>query len=162
MRLWCGLFALARWFFIRYDSSIGKEERNFMSQDTPFTNYLFRLRTSRGYSQKQLAALLGLRLPKAVSDFEAGRRLPPLPLAMTLEIVLGAKLSEIYPDLYRTLGQQAVDREDRLPPRFSRHIRGRVLGKESDAHLGHGGRESSALPPQDSPPVRGLQHRLPF
>ena len=101
-----------------------------MSKDSRFKNYLFRLRRMRGYSQKQLAMLLGLRAPKAVSAFEQGRRLPPLPAAMLLEIVLGTKLSEIYPDLYRDLGAQAVRREDHLPARFTRHIRGRVLGKD--------------------------------
>ena len=96
---------------------------------TLLNNYLFRLRRTRGYSQKQLASLLGLRSYRPVSDFEAGRRLPSLDIALTLEIVLGTKLSEIYPDLYRDLGLLAVSREDRLPTRFSRHIRGRVLRK---------------------------------
>lgn len=95
-----------------------------------FHNYLFRLRRVRGFSQKQFAALLGLKCRKAISAFESGRRLPPLHIALTMEIVLGAKLSEIYPDLYGHLGTHAVSREDRLPPRFSRHIRGRVLGKD--------------------------------
>jgi transcriptional regulator with XRE-family HTH domain len=84
----------------------------------------------RGYSHKQLAMLLGLRARKAISDFETGRRLPPVQIAMLLEIVLGTKLSEIYPQWYRELGQQAVHREDRLPDRFTRHIRGRVTGKD--------------------------------
>ncbi len=97
---------------------------------TVIKNYLFRLRRTRGYSQKQLALLLGLRSHRAVSDLEAGRRLPPLQTALTLEVVLGARLSEIYPDLYRDLGLLAVTREDRLPTRFSRHIRGRVLGRD--------------------------------
>lgn len=97
---------------------------------TLIKNYVFRLRRTRAYSQKQLASLLGLRSHRAVSDLEAGRRLPPLTTALTLEIVLGARLSEIYPDLYRDLGLLAVTREDRLPTRFSRHIRGRVLGKD--------------------------------
>lgn len=105
-----------------------------MSQDTHvqvrFPNYLFRLRRMRSLSQKLFAQLLGLSCRKAVSDFEAGRRLPPLTVALTMELVLGAKLSEIYPDLYRHLGEQAVTREDRLPSRFHRHIRGRVHGKD--------------------------------
>lgn len=101
-----------------------------MSTNVRFKNYLFRLRRIRGYSQKQLATLLGLRARKAVSDFEQGRRLPPLKVAMLLEVVLGTRLSEIYADLYRELGVQAVDREDRLPGRFSRHIQGRVFGKD--------------------------------
>jgi transcriptional regulator with XRE-family HTH domain len=84
----------------------------------------------RGYSQKQLAMLLGLRARKAISELERGRRLPPATVAMLLEIVLGTKLSEIYPEWYRELGEQAVHREDRLPDRFTRHIKGRVLGKD--------------------------------
>jgi transcriptional regulator with XRE-family HTH domain len=97
----------------------------------PFTNYLFRLRRFRGYSQKQLAGLVGLRSARCVSDFESGRRLPRLQVALLLEIVLGTRLSDMYPDLYRALGAQAVVREDQLPRRFSRHIRGRVLhGKD--------------------------------
>lgn len=101
-----------------------------MSTDTRFKNYLFRLRRIRGYSQKQLAMLLGLQTRKAISEFEQGRRLPPVKTAMLLEIVLGAKLSEIYADVYQELGVQAVNREDHLPTRFTRHIRGRVLGKD--------------------------------
>jgi transcriptional regulator with XRE-family HTH domain len=101
-----------------------------MSKDIRVQNYLFRLRRIRGYSQKQLAMLLGLKVQKAISAFEQGRRLPPVKTAMLLEIVLGARLSEMYADVYRELGLQAVDREDRLPGRFTRHIRGRVLGKD--------------------------------
>jgi transcriptional regulator with XRE-family HTH domain len=101
-----------------------------MSKDTMFANYLFRLRRIRGYSQKQLAMLLGLRARKAISEFEQGRRLPGLQTAVLLEIVLGTRLREIYPDMYDNLGKAAVRREDALPSRFSRHIRGRVSGKD--------------------------------
>ncbi|MFA5897644.1 MAG: helix-turn-helix transcriptional regulator [Hyphomicrobium sp.] len=92
-------------------------------------NHLYRLRRIRGYSQKTLAAL-GSCPVKAISDFERGVRLPPLRVAMLLEIILGTKVSEIYVDLHRELGLSAVDREARLAPRFTRHIRGRVLGKD--------------------------------
>ena len=101
-----------------------------MSKDIRFKNYLFRLRRIRGYSQKQLAMLLGVRKRQAISAFEQGQRLPPLQVAMLLEIVLGTRLSEMYADVYRELGVQAVHREDHLPTRFTRHIRGRVLGKD--------------------------------
>jgi len=133
-----------------------------MSKDNLFPNYLFRLRTNRDYSQKQLAGLLGLRTRKAISDFEAGRRLPAIQIAMQMEIVLGTKLSEIYPDLYRNLGLQAIDREDRLPARFSRHIRGRVLGKDPDDYFESRGRQPQGLPTQDPSPVRGVQRCFPF
>lgn len=94
-----------------------------------FPNYLFRLRRLRSYSQKQFAMLLGLTSRKAVSDLEAGRSLPSLAVGLTIEVVLGTKLPEIYPGLCERLSQDAVSREDRLPLRFTRHIRGRVLGK---------------------------------
>lgn len=101
-----------------------------MPKHKHITNHLFRLRRVRGYSQKRLAYLLGLRSSKAISDYERGRRLPPLLTAMLMEIVLGTRLSEIYLDLYRELSLHAVAREDRLPNQFTRHIRGRVLGKD--------------------------------
>lgn len=101
-----------------------------MSKDIPFPNYLFRLRRVRSLSQKQFGMLLGVASRKTISDLETGRRLPPLKTALTMEIVLGTKLSEIYPGLCRDLGLVAVTREDRLPDRFTRHIRARVLGKD--------------------------------
>lgn len=93
-------------------------------------NHLYRLRRSRGYSQKTLASLLGCCTAKAISSFERGARLPPLRVAMQLEIILGARIAEIYVDLYHQLGSCLVARETKLPPRFTRHIRGRVLGKD--------------------------------
>jgi transcriptional regulator with XRE-family HTH domain len=101
-----------------------------MSKDIHFKNYLYRLRRMRRLSQKQFAALLGLRSREVIGHYEGGRRLPPLRIALSMEIVLGTKLSEIYLDLYRDLGLEAVDREDRLPGRYTRDIRGRVLGKD--------------------------------
>lgn len=101
-----------------------------MSNSNTHHNYLFRLRRTRGYSQKQFAALLGLRSRSSVTDYEKGRRLPNLKTALLMEIVLGTRLSEIYLELYRKLGTQAVEREQQLPARFTRHIRGRVTGKD--------------------------------
>ena len=101
-----------------------------MSKDIRFHNYLYRLRRMRRLSQKQFATLLGLRSREVIGLYERGRRLPPLRIALSMEIVLGTKLSEIYLDLYRDLGLEAVDREGRLPGRYTRDIRGRVLGKD--------------------------------
>ena len=101
-----------------------------MPKNKNVKNHLFRLRRIRGFSQKRLAYLLGIRSTRAISDYERGRRLPPILTAMLMEIVLGTKLSEVYADLYQRLALEAVSREDRLPGQFIRHIRGRVLGKD--------------------------------
>ena len=80
-------------------------------------------------SQKRLAYFVGTSV-RAISDYERGRRLPPLKVAMLLEIVLSAKVSEIYVDVYQSLGQQAVTREDALPANSDHQIRSRLLGKD--------------------------------
>ena len=64
-----------------------------MSKDIQFHNYLYRLRRMRRLSQKQFAALLGLRSREVIGLYERGRRLPPLRIALSMEIVLGTKLS---------------------------------------------------------------------
>ena len=93
-----------------------------------FTNYLFRLRHSRSLSQKRLA-FLALTSVRAISDFERGRRLPTLKIAMLMEIVLGVKVSEMYVDLYQRLVSEAISREDRFPTGQSTHIRERFPQK---------------------------------
>lgn len=100
-----------------------------MSQDILFVNHLFRLRRNRQMSQKRLAYLVGTSV-RAISDYERGRRLPPLRMAMQLEIVLSAKVSEIYVDEYQDLGRQVVTREDALIATSSHEIRDRLLGKD--------------------------------
>ena len=99
-------------------------------------NHIYSLRKNRGYLQKHVAALLGHRFTQMVSQYECGHSLPPLRTALLLEIALGAKLSEIYVDLYVELKAQLLTRAEGLPRPVRRQIRGRLLGKESDEHLG--------------------------
>jgi DNA-binding XRE family transcriptional regulator len=100
-----------------------------MSHDSQFANHLFRLRRNRTMSQKRLAYLVGTSV-RAISDYERGRRLPTLKIAMLLEIVLNAKVSEIYVDVYQDLGQNAVSREDAVLGSSDHQIRNRWFGKD--------------------------------
>jgi transcriptional regulator with XRE-family HTH domain len=93
-------------------------------------NHLYALRRIRGLRQKQLARLLGYRSTSAISRLEIGNTLPPLKVALLMEIVLGTRLSEIYIDLYKTLGVTALKRAETLPSILSRQIRGRLLGED--------------------------------
>lgn len=93
-------------------------------------NHLYRLRRIRGLGQKQLALLLGYQSPSMVSRFESGATLPSLEAALLLEMALGTRLAEIYVGLFQTLQAQIIKRAARLPPSLSRHIRGRLLGKD--------------------------------
>lgn len=95
------------------------------------TNHIYSLRRNRGYLQKHVAALLGHRFPQMVSQYECGTAFPPLETALLLEIALGAKLSEIYVDLYRDLQLRVLTRAESLPTEMRRQILGRLLGKDS-------------------------------
>ena len=97
----------------------------------PYANHMYRLRKNRGYGQKTLARLIGRRSARTISQYETGAVLPPLKTALLLEIALGARLSEIYVDLYRSLEVAAMTREARLPTSLGRHIRGRVTGEDA-------------------------------
>ena len=93
-------------------------------------NHLCAMRRIRGLRQKQLARLLGYRNRSVIARFEGGHRLPPLKTALLLELVLGARLPELYVDLYEQLRQTILKRADRLPESVQRQIRARLLGKE--------------------------------
>src|SRR4051812_21017607 len=93
-------------------------------------NHLYTLRRIRGLRQKQLAMLLGYRGTTQVSRFETGAALPSLKIAMSLQLILGAQLPEIYIDLQRELESLILKRTPRLPPQLGRSFRGRVLGKD--------------------------------
>jgi DNA-binding XRE family transcriptional regulator len=101
-----------------------------MSSQPQRRNHLYTLRRIRGFRQKQLAHLLGYRSTTMVSRFESGNHVPPLKVALMLEIILGARLSEIYVDLYRDLSAHVLDRSTHLPAGLTRQIRGRLLGKD--------------------------------
>jgi transcriptional regulator with XRE-family HTH domain len=92
-------------------------------------NNIYRLRRIRGYAQKHLATLLA-DSPKAISKYETGVRNPTLETVALLEIVLGARLSEIYPKLYHVAQELALTRLSKLPPELGRNVRGRLLGKD--------------------------------
>ena len=93
-------------------------------------NHLYTLRRIRGLRQKQFAQLLGYRSTTMISRFEHGVSHPPLKVALLMEIVLGAKLAEIYMDDYQDLQRLILRRCDGFPPFVRRHIRGRLLGTD--------------------------------
>lgn len=101
-----------------------------MSLHAQRRNHLYTLRRVRGVGQKQLALLLGYRGTSMISRFETGTALPPLEVALLLQIVLGAQLSEIYVDLHQELQTLIIKRIAKLPEPLARGIRGRVLRKD--------------------------------
>ena len=97
-------------------------------------NYIFNMRRNRRLLQKQLAVLLGHRYTFMVSKYEHGVSLPPLESAILLEIALGVRLPELYPELYQRLQCLVLKRATGLPLDLRRDLRGRLLGKDDDEH----------------------------
>ena len=58
-------------------------------------NFIYQLRTERGYTQKELGALLGVT-DKAVSKWETGAALPRMEVLRQLAIVLGCTQEELF------------------------------------------------------------------
>ena len=98
------------------------------------TNHIFNMRRNRRLLQKQLAVLIGHRYTHMISKYEHGLRLPPLETALLLEIALGVRLPDMYPDLYRRLQTMVLKRSRVLPRDVRRGILGRLLGKDDHDH----------------------------
>ncbi len=67
-----------------------------------------------GFSQKQVALLLGHRNIAMLSRYERGRALPPLLTALRLEITYRAPVAFLFLELYRQLREEIRAQEERL------------------------------------------------
>lgn len=66
-------------------------------------NNLALYRKRMGFSQKHVAQLLGLKDTAALCHYERGCALPPLTVALSLEVVLRTPVAFLYPRLYEEL-----------------------------------------------------------
>ena len=94
-------------------------------------NFILNMRRNRGLAQKQLARLIGHKETSMLSKYEHGKALPPLQTALLLEIALGIRLSELYPNLYATLARQVTARAEGLSPRIRDTLVHRISGKDT-------------------------------
>ena len=97
-------------------------------------NHILRMRRNRRLLQKQLALLLGHRYTAQLSKYESGRALPPLETALLIEVALGIRLQDLYPDLYQDLQVMILKRAEGLPADLRRSILGRLHGKDDYGH----------------------------
>ena len=67
-----------------------------------------------GFTQKQVARLLGQRDTSMVSHYEHGRALPPLAVALSLEIVYRVPVAFLFPNMYDELKRQIRQQEEPL------------------------------------------------
>jgi transcriptional regulator with XRE-family HTH domain len=67
-----------------------------------------------GFTQKQVAMLLGRRETSMVSHYEHGRSYPPLPAALSLEIILRVPVAFLFPGLYDETKLRIRKTEDKI------------------------------------------------
>lgn len=77
-------------------------------------NSLLLYRRRMGFTQKQVARLLGHRDTSMMSHYEHGRSLPPLQAALSLEIILRTPVAFLFPCLYDQLKLRIRQQEEEL------------------------------------------------
>ncbi len=78
----------------------------------PKHNNLVLYRRRMGLTQKHVARLLGHRDTSMVSRYEHGRSSPPLPVALSLEIILRVPVAFLFPGLYDQLKRRIRQAEE--------------------------------------------------
>ena len=77
-------------------------------------NDLILYRRRMGFTQKQVARLLGHRVASMVSHYEHGRALPPLAVALSLEIIYRVPVAFLFPAMYDALKKEIREHEESL------------------------------------------------
>ncbi|MGA3028257.1 MAG: helix-turn-helix transcriptional regulator [Bryobacteraceae bacterium] len=94
-----------------------------MEKSTPKQNNLALYRRRMGFTQKQVARLLGHRDATMLCHYEHGRALPPLAVALSLEIIYRTPVAFLFPGMYDELklriraGEQSLANPSQ-PPLF--------------------------------------------
>jgi transcriptional regulator with XRE-family HTH domain len=75
-----------------------------------------------GFTQKQVAQLLGHRDASMISHYEHGRALPPMAVALSLEIVYRVPVAFLFPAMYDELKQLIRRKEESIAAAVQRPL----------------------------------------
>lgn len=92
-----------------------------VSHSRPIPNRLWQYRKRMGFTQRQVALILGYASPTDLSHYERGRKLPSLTTALKLGVVYRIPVEFLYHDLYVQLKEELRVKEERLRPEWDRH-----------------------------------------
>ena len=85
-----------------------------MDRVKPKQNNLILYRKRMGLTQKWVARLLGHRDASMISHYEHGRALPPLAVALSLEIIYRVPVAFLFPAMYDEMKRQIRGQEEML------------------------------------------------
>lgn len=92
-----------------------------LSKTAPLGNRLWQYRKRMGFTQEEVAAILGHVTRDLISHFEHGRRMPSFTTALKLEIVYRVPVAFLFPEQYQRLKVRLREREERLRKQWDRH-----------------------------------------
>lgn len=82
---------------------------------TKYPNSVMRYRVRLGYTQEQLAMLLGCRRAQTVGRMERGTALPGLLTTLKLSAALRTPVEFLYQETFLTLRDEVRQHEERMP-----------------------------------------------
>ena len=77
-------------------------------------NRLWIARQENGLRQKSVARLLGHRSTSGISDYETGKQLPSLPIALKLAAIYNRHIRDLYPELFQTVMSELQTKDKRF------------------------------------------------
>jgi transcriptional regulator with XRE-family HTH domain len=93
-------------------------------------NYLRTYRKMRGFTQREVAFLLGCHNPAKVSRYELSRRVPSLDTIFAYETILGFSASELFAGIQERAQRNAMHRVRLLRRRLERQSRNPMLARK--------------------------------
>jgi transcriptional regulator with XRE-family HTH domain len=95
-------------------------------------NYLRTYRKNRGFSQREVAFLLGCHSGGKVSRYERSKRTPPLETIFAYETILGISAQELFAGIQERAGRRAMHRARLLRRRLERQAKNPILAQKVD------------------------------
>jgi transcriptional regulator with XRE-family HTH domain len=77
-------------------------------------NYLRAYRKRSGLTQAHLAYLAGCKSRSLISEYERRNAMPPLPIALALQVALDVPVSELYAGKYASIKKEVHQRAQHL------------------------------------------------
>jgi len=96
-------------------------------------NYILTRRNGRGFTQKELAFLLGCVHRTKVSRYELGIRLPTLKTVIGLEIVLLTPLAKLFAGTYAAVREEIRPRAQQLSRELDAKPRTKAIQRKIDS-----------------------------
>jgi len=93
-------------------------------------NYLGTFRKMRGFTQREMAFLLGCHNSAKVSRYEHSRRVPSLDTIFAYEAILGCSSRELFAGIQERAERQAMHRVRLLRRRLERQSRNPILTRK--------------------------------